>query len=589
MADDSKRLVELKSALSELSDKTGVLEKQLQKIDRIGQGIGTTLPHNFKKASAAIDQLITKTKELQLAQTRLSSTGGAVGAARLSAAHSTLTGQGRGGGGYGSGGVVAAPLPNKSSIEVPGVVGAAAGIGYRSMVQAIGMRGGFEQSTRFLRAGSLANGIGSLGNQLSSSGSNIGYHGYNAMESAGQRMQLIRAAGGQSEELAPGIGTEKAFQAMSNRLRNPVENLIGAAGVLRGGGLDAEDSITVLQRIQTTLESIEGVSHQTPDYLRKSAIYLESISQLSQQQLAISGSLSQKQVGAFQGVVSQLTTQGGFDPTQSANVARIMMQRTISPGGGAAGEMFQMRAFGFANPNLGAYKKTAKARGIDPSMFRRRGLFEYREYMENATLAQKAQSYLVGLETEYGGKSDAMSYVLGTALMPELGQTRARELVGMYKRGGLGTGQIEQYMQNIGGGGLGTVESALDVAKLTTTGETATLMKFKDANDQYLETILEFGGKGGVETLAGINKGLRDMQSTLVGVTAGVYGSDAISGLITSITGLVNVLKLNTSPRTTGTSNDSSDSPGTGAGASNRPGDSSRMVPIETGTPGGAD
>jgi len=100
MADDSRRLVELKSALSEFSDQTDTAEKKLQKLLRTAQGIGTTLPHNFRKASTAIDQLISKTKELQLAQSRLASTGGAIGAARLSAAHTTLTGQGRGGGGY---------------------------------------------------------------------------------------------------------------------------------------------------------------------------------------------------------------------------------------------------------------------------------------------------------------------------------------------------------------------------------------------------------------------------------------------------------------------------------------------------------
>lgn len=551
MADDSKRLVELNTQLGDLADKSSQLEKELQKIKMAGQGIGTTLPHNFRKASAAVDQLSAKIKQLETAQNRLSTSGGAVGASRISAAHATLTGLGRGGGGYGSSGVVAERYPRNpfetgSSLLPKSAIAALLKKGggmltggvYQAGIMAMQARQGFEEQTRFLRAGSLVDGIGTLGNLIDENGRNVAYHGYNARESASQRLQLIRAAGGQTENVAEGVGTEKAFQAMSNRLRNPVQNLIGAAGVLRGGGLDAEDSIKVLQRIQLTLENIEGTSSQTPEYLRTSSIYLESLQQLAQQQLAVSGTLSQAQMGAFQGVVSQLSTAGGFDPTQSAAVANIMQQRTISPGGGAAGDMFQMRAFGFANANLGAYKKTAQARGIDTSIFKRRGLFDYRAFMENATLSQKAQAYMVGLETEYGNRPDAMSYILGTALMPELGQTRARELVGMYQRGGLSTKQIEKFMQQ-SPGLTGGPESAADVALGRTDEDTATFMRFKDVNDAYLDTILEFGGEGGLDSLNSINKALRDFQIALAGVASSVGSLEAVKYLLDNIPGIV--------------------------------------------------
>ena len=89
-------------------------------------------------------------------------------------------------------------------------------------------------------------------------GNLLGYHGYNALDSAAHRGALNRAIGGMSEEVGMirgpggkkvGIGMEKAFEAMSNRLRNPVENLIGTAGVLRGGGIQGEGAIAVLQRV----------------------------------------------------------------------------------------------------------------------------------------------------------------------------------------------------------------------------------------------------------------------------------------------------------------------------------------------------
>ena len=580
MADDSKRLVELNTQLADLADKSSQLEKELQKIKMAGQGIGTTLPHNFRKASAAVDQLSAKIKQLETAQNRLATSGGAVGAARISAAHSTLTGLGRGGGGYGSSGGFMPfpqnPFPGRMDeiprgggggsggnlltrlmakiLEMAGsaakrAIGGSMGAAYQSSIMAIRNRQSFEEQTRFLRAGSLEQGIGSLGNLIDSeTGNLVAYHGYNARESAAHRIQLLRAAGGMSEELSPMVGTEKAFQAMSNRLRNPVQNLIGAAGVLAGGGFEAEDSIKVLQRIQTTLENIEGINSQTPEYLRTSSIYLDSLQQLAQQQLAVSGALSQAQMGAFQGVVSKLSTDAGFDPTQASAIANIMQQRTISPGGGAAGEIFQMQAFGFANANIGAFKKTAQARGIDPAIFKRRGLFEYRDFMENATLAQKAQAYMVGLETKFGNRPDAMAYILGTSLMPELGQTRARELVGMYQRGGLSTAQIEQYMKE---SPAGATESALDVAKSGTTEQTATFMKFKNVHDAYADTILEFGGKGGLESLNSINQALRDFQITLASVASNIGNIELIKELLAAAAGLSGKAGAfaNTSPR----------------------------------------
>jgi hypothetical protein len=393
-------------------------------------------------------------------------------------------------------------------------------------------RGRLEKSPlRFLSPGSLGKGMGSLMHLQNESGRLAGYHGYDTLESGQHRLALSRAAGGLSENVGTidghNVGMEKSFQAMSNRLRSPVENLIGAAGVFKGGGLEAKDSISVLQRLEVTLKSIERISDKSPEYLRRSAIYLEGIQQLSQQQLAVSGRLTGPQMVGFQGVVSQLTTGAGFDPSQAVNVARMMQQRTMSPGGGAPGEIFQMRAFGFANPNLEAYQKTAQNRGIDPGMFKKRGLFEYRKFMETASLDQKIQSYLVGLETEYGGNVDSMSYILGTALVPELGQERAKDLIGMHMKGGLSTAKIGQFRRQ-GKDIFGKPESAMAVALTDTTDMTSTMMKLSEANDKYLNTMLNFGNAGGIDVLQAINSAFRDFQSTAGEAAAGIYSADMI-------------------------------------------------------------
>jgi len=588
--DQSKRVVELTSQIEDLTDRTSALAKEMQKVVKIGSVIGTVLPHNYKKVGTEIDKLIAKTRALEMAQSRMSSSGGAVGAARLSAAHTTLTGQGRGGGGYGSGG---GPMPhmtydavnaasitqgtmNKGSVlqRIKGLGGVALkyvgapmlGAGFNYLKQGISLRSGLEKSARFLAPGSLRGGTGSLASPTDSVGNLLAYHGYNTLDSAAHRGAINRAIGGTSEEIATvvgpggksaGIGWEKAFEAMSNRLRNPIENLIGTAGVLRGGGIEGKGAVAVLQRVELTLRKIEGLQNSTPEYLRRSAIYLEGIQQLSQQQVAISGRLNQRQLAGFQGVVSGLTTGAGFDPSQSVSIARMMMQRTVSPGGGAAGEIFQMRAFGFANPNLQAYQRTAQNRGIDPGMFKKRGLFEYRQFMETASLDQKIQAYLVGLETEYGGKTEPMAYILGTALVPELGQERAKELIRMYKEGNLSTAQIEKFRKRTLAqkstlvGGAGTVETALGVAVGDTTKMTSTHMRLTESNDKYLNTILEFGNQGGVETMVNLNAALRGLQDTLGSLAGGVYGSDTFLDLAKSIRAIGEWGKLTTGMFTT--------------------------------------
>ena len=224
----------------------------------------------------------------------------------------------------------------------------------------------------------------------------------------------------------------------------------------------------------------------------------------------------------------RITTAGGFDPTQAGNIANILMQRTMAPGGGAAGEIFQMRAFGFANPNITRYQDIARKRGIDPSMFKRRGLFEYRRFMEKAPLDQKIQAYLVGLEADYGGKTDPMANILGTALVPELGQERARKLVEMYKRGGLSEKAIKKFR------GEGS-ETLSDVAQTGTVAFTSTFMELKKANDEYLNTILEFGGAGGIDAMVSFNKALRTMQTTVGNVTAWAISETSIRNLTDAV------------------------------------------------------
>jgi len=154
---------------------------------------------------------------------------------------------------------------------------------------------------------------------------------------------------------------------------------------------------------------------------------------------------------------------------------------------------------------------------------------------------------MVGLETEYGNRPDAMAYILGTALMPELGQTRARELVGMYQSGRFSTSEIQKFMQEKPGP-TGGPESAADVALARTAEDTATFMRFKDVNDAYLDTILEFGGEGGLDSLNSINKALRDFQIALASVSANVANLDTIKTILDAIASVSGGMGLPRSP-----------------------------------------
>ena len=72
---------------------------------------------------------------------------------------------------------------------------------------------------------------------------------------------------------------------------------------------------------------------------------------------------------------------------------------------------------------------------------------------------------------------------------------------------------------------------------------TSTMMQFSEANDKYLNTMLNFGNSGGIETLKNFNLALRDLQATAGEIVATTYNAELISGAATAsraITGFVN-------------------------------------------------
>ena len=76
-------------------------------------------------------------------------------------------------------------------------------------------------------------------------------------------------------------------------------------------------------------------------------------------------------------------------------------------------------------------------------------------------------------------------------------------------------------------------------------------MKFKNVHDAYADTILEFGGKGGLESLNSINKALRNFQITLASVASNVGNINKIKELLEIAAGLSGQVGAftNTSPR----------------------------------------
>tara|TARA_R110002110_G_scaffold44055_11_gene136194 strand:- start:1123 stop:2994 length:1872 start_codon:yes stop_codon:yes gene_type:complete len=145
---------------------------------------------------------------------------------------------------------------------------------------------------------------------------------------------------------------------------------------------------------------------------------------------------SQKGIEGF--VASLLTRMKS--PQAAASVAQRMGGGTFSPGGGEAGQLFQMRAYGFGNPRLGQYQDQARKMGVDPNLFKRRGYFEYLRFKEGDMLS-KIQASVVGTAVEGRGNKEFQAKMLSEQF--NIPFTQAEQVIGLGASGGLSRSALE--------------------------------------------------------------------------------------------------------------------------------------------------
>ena len=543
----SDQITELTSNIDSLADKTGTVQKVVDNLKNSISGLGVTGPASVDRITASFDRLLNKVDQYQRALGRVTSASTLNNAANISMSHSILTGGGGGGGagvffppgggGGGGGGVPGGGAPDLTPLPYPkgllntitgftggrptaaGMAGAfgsiasysaraAFGFGKGYVQQALGSRPSFEAQTRFLEAGSLSGGIGTLGQGT--------IHGYDAMQTAAQRLAVAQAVGGQSENPG-GIGIEQSFQAMGNVLRQDPGRLISAAGTFRAGGLNQDQSIQTLQRIHNTLTQIEGLNQGSPSYMRRSALLLNNLVSLSQQQLAVSGRITQEQVQGMSAALGAVES-AGFDPAVSGQfVGNITNAMRGNAGGGPAGEAFIQRVLGLHGSSLEAMQDEARRRGINPELFKERSVFEMQQFRETASEATLQQMMMVGSAVELGGGGKQFeSYMLQELTNNPMTVNKA--LIDLYNQGGFSDAAVAARK----GAGVKGAEGLSAVAGADPTAKqfTATGMEMVQDNIRFANQMLEFGGS---EAMVTINKTLRTFQTEM-----GKLTSDAV-------------------------------------------------------------
>ena len=376
---------------------------------------------------------------------------------------------------------------------VEGVTHAALGFGTQYIQQAMSMREQMEGAGRFLgRRGGQAGNLADVGLR----------HGYDVMQTLQHRESTGRAIGGASPQ-------EGMIQAMSNRLRQPVGSVVGAAGALRGGGMDSNAIAGVLQRIEAGVSSM-GFDRNAPAFMHRTEALLQSIAGFAQQQVSIAGTVNERQTSAFQTLAQSLTGRKGspiFSPQEATRRAQQLMNVRMNPGGGEAGELFVQRALGFGNPNLDAQRRAAQELGINPNLIRRRSLFEMRRLREDdPETADKLIRSQMG--AEFPG-SQMQAWILDA-----LGGTGFKAAEMILNALGKGTGA--------GVGGL-PVGSSQQVGEQRTTGQMGFDPQMLTVLQKYHKSLATLagipGGIQGIKDLAELVRTLQTLGGTATAVT----------------------------------------------------------------------
>lgn len=516
MAKDAVSASILKSNLDLLKREGSELLSLFDDVNKKAASLGTNMSSSVRSVVGEINRLESSLSGLQSRLQRLTSTGSAIGAANISGALGQLTGQGRsygGGGAYGGGGGGGGGIPTSGALFNRGfgsaagnILGGAAKAGGDWIGKALGARGLIQGG----KAGALLRILGGAGErtgdaakrtaQMAGAGidmsTGMGMAALGQIYSTGmsaEKAMLYGAGRGPKGRGKHGFGRFKSYgiggleaysgyeqpyqqaggylgKGYSNRIAKTV-SLGHAAGFdpRQGLGLVASQralggsGAVSLQRLTQSINLLQNVVKSrygaTPNsaagraYGKEAGPFLVNAAATLSGMQAAQGMGNQASSGARSlGFAGLLAQNRNFSAQQAGSIAAQLGQSTFSPGGGDAGQLFQMRAYGFGNPNLGAYQDQAKKMGIDPGLFKRRGYYEYKRFKEG-DIVSKIQAQLVGMGAEGRGnqefQSDMLSNISGVSF------TQSEAIVKMAAEGGASNANIQKILSGKGKGGSG--------------------------------------------------------------------------------------------------------------------------------------
>lgn len=561
MAKDAVSASILKSNLDLLKREGSELLSLFDDVNKKAASLGTNMSSSVRSVVGEINRLESSLSGLQSRLQRLTSTGSAIGAANISGALGQLTGQGRsyGGGGAYGGGAAPPGMPMSNALFNRGFGSAvgnvlAGGVGTTGSkisryIGATSPKGKAGKVLKFLGMGATDATTAAAKQAAKLAGAGIDMSTGMGMAALGQiygtgmsaeRAMLYGAGrGAKSNRFGKfgkyGIGGleaygyEQAFQQAGGYLgKGYSDNIAGTVSRGQAAGFDPRQGLgllasqralggtgeVALQRLTQAISTLQGVvkdrygaapdSGEARAYGKELGPYLvQAVAALSNMQ-AMQGAGNQSASGARSlGLVAALTK--NFSPQQAANIAGALGQSTFSPGGGEAGQLFQMRAYGFGNPNLGAYQDMAKKMGVDPSMFKRRGFFEYQRFKEG-DMTSKIQAMLVGMGVEGRGNPEFQAQMLKS--VAGVSFTQAEALVGMGRQGNLGRSAIEEILARRGkvgsdaSFGLGEIAAGLEGKRLGAAGKSATGLESIAAAMASLQSVQYKAVTGGVTSIA---------------------------------------------------------------------------------------
>ena len=526
MAKDAVSASILKSNLDLLKREGSELLSLFDDVNKKAASLGTNMSSSVRSVVGEINRLESSLSGLQSRLQRLTSTGSAIGAANISGALGQLTGQGRsygGGGAYGGGGggggiPMSGALFNRGFGSAAGnIIGGAANAGGGWISKALRGRGSIVggKAGKLLRVLGGAAGAGGAAAKKAAqlAGAGIDMSTGMGMAALGQiygtglsaeKAKLYgaglgpqgRGASGFSEFKSYGIGGLEAYsgyeqpyqqaggylgKGYSGRIATTVSGghaagfdprqglgLVASQRALGGSGAVSLQRLTQsINLLQNVVKSRYGAGPNTSAgraYGKEAGPFLVNAAATLSGMQAAQGVGNQASSGARSlGFAGLLAQNRNFSAQQAGSIAAQLGQSTFSPGGGDAGQLFQMRAYGFGNPNLGAYQDQARKMGIDPGLFKRRGYYEYKRFKEG-DITSKIQAQLVGMSAEGRGnqeyQADMLSNISGVSF------TQSEAIVKMAAEGGASNANIQKILSGKGTAGTKAFGLSGEVANL---------------------------------------------------------------------------------------------------------------------------